>query len=151
MVNIQVGAPLSGPDRKGGGRIDDSEAPDHGAVAGTRGAVPPGPGSSSPTAAPATPAPAEPAQAQGDRHPKPAEQGERVSGLLLDGTETAAEPAKPVAARSGSLDEGGSGSGLSGAALGLLATVGLLGVGALAESRGAFLSLSGNKATRGVA
>jgi len=148
VVNIQVGAPPPGPDRKGGGRVDDAEAPDHGAVAGTHGAVPPGPAAPSPSTAPATSAPAEPAQAKGDQQPAPAQQGERVSGLLLDGTETAAEPAKPVAARSGSLDEGG--PGLSGAALGLLATLGLLGVGALAESRGAFLPLSGNKATRGV-
>ncbi|HVY79070.1 MAG TPA: PKD domain-containing protein, partial [Solirubrobacterales bacterium] len=43
VVTIQVGAPLSGPDRKGGGRRHEATAPDHGAAAGTHGAVPPGP------------------------------------------------------------------------------------------------------------
>jgi hypothetical protein len=127
VVNIQVGAPLPGPDRKGGGRVDDAEAPDHGAVAGTHGAVPPGPGSPSPSTS--TPKAEPPQKAQA---PAP-QRGEPVSGLLLDDS---AEPTqKPVAARSGSLSSGG-GASLPDAALGLLATVGLLGVGMLVESRG---------------
>ncbi len=122
VVNIQVGAPLSGPDRKGGGRVDDAEAPDHGAVAGTHGAVPPGPASPVPSTSRARPRPA----------PAP-KAGEPVDGLLLEDANAPAP--KPVAARSGSLD-GGGGSSLSDAALGLLATVGLLGAGMLVESRG---------------
>src|SRR5262249_29359045 len=47
VVTIQVGAPLSGPDRKGGGRRHEAAAPDHGAAAGTHGAVPPGPAAGS--------------------------------------------------------------------------------------------------------
>jgi hypothetical protein len=34
VVTIQVGAPIAGPDRKGGGRNETKDAPDHGAAAG---------------------------------------------------------------------------------------------------------------------
>ena len=34
VVTVQVGAPLGGPDRRGGGRNDDAGAPDHGAADG---------------------------------------------------------------------------------------------------------------------
>jgi len=153
VVNIQVGAPLPGPDRKGGGRIDDSDAPDHGAVAGTRGAVPPGSGSESPPSSAATsPASKPPAQDElKDRKPAPrAGPGQRVSGQLLNASAaTAPKPASAPAARSGQLGDDGGGVGLPGAALGLLVTAGLLGAGALLELRGGFASLAGSKPPRG--
>jgi hypothetical protein len=42
---------------------------------------------------------------------------------------------KQAAARSGQLDGGGSGGGIPGAAWGILATLGLLGLGAMVETR----------------
>ncbi len=154
VVTIQVGAPLSGPDRKGGGRDRDADAPDHGAATGTRGAVPPGSGSGSPPiTAEASPAPSEPPAQEEPKHQKPVPQakpGERVSGQLLNASPAPApKPTPALAARSGQLGDHGGGAGLPGAALGLLVTVGLLGAGALLEMRGGFASLAGSKSPRG--
>jgi hypothetical protein len=154
VVTIQVGAPLSGPDRKGGGRDRDADAPDHGAATGTRGAVPPGSGSGSPpSAAEASPAPSESPAQDEPQHHKPAPQaqpGQRVSGQLLNASAApAAKPTPAIAARSGQLGDEGGGAGLPGAALGLLVTVGLLGAGALLELRGGFASLAGSKSPGG--
>jgi len=152
VVTIQVGAPLGGPERKGGGRNRDADAPDHGAATGTRGAVPPGSGSGSPPSATATsPAPSEPpAQDEPQQKPVPqAKLGERVSGQLLNASPAPApKPTLAPAARSGQLGDDG-GAGLPGAALGLLVTAGLLGAGALLELRGGFASLAGSKSPRG--
>jgi hypothetical protein len=150
VVTIQVGAPPSGPDRKGGGRNRAAEAPDHGVATGTRGAAPPGPGGAA-ASVPAPMAHSQPTAARKKTHRRPApesEDGKHVSGVLLSGTSTAPlpEPPLPATARSGNLGDQGGGLGIPGAALGLLVTAGLLGAGALAESRGAFVSLSGTKA-----
>ena len=145
VVTIQVGAPLSGPDRKGGGRGPDANAPDHGAATGTSGGgVPPAP--SAETAAPRT----SPEATRRRLEPKPqAESGEPVSGMLLTSARAPApEPTAP-AARTGDLGEDGGGAGIPGAAVGLLATIGLLALGALAESGVTFLPLSRAKSPGG--
>lgn len=143
VVTIQVGAPLGGPDRKGGGTNPDADAPDHGAATGSGGAPGAGSGASAPPApVPATPAPAapaEPEQSKAKQPAKPAPAGDLVEGRLLSSSEPfEPEPAKQQpAARTGNLSEdGGDGPGLPGAALGLLVTAGLLGCGALIELRG---------------
>ncbi|HEX7278169.1 MAG TPA: PKD domain-containing protein [Solirubrobacterales bacterium] len=140
VVTIQVGAPLGGPDRKGGGKRLDASAPDHGAATGSGGTAGslPVPGASSGGSTPA------PAATESAPRPKPAKAaepapaGERVSGELLSLT-APAEPepeAQQPGARAGSPDsEDSGGIGLSGAALGLLITGGLLGAGALTETR----------------
>lgn len=140
-VTIQVGPPLAGPDRKGGGKRLDANAPDHGAATGTGGTatgagIPTAesPAGSSPAAATAE-APVQPKTAKPTR---PAPAGQQVSGELLSLTApTEAEPpAQQPGARAGNPDsEDSGGFGLSGAALGLLITGGLLGAGALTETR----------------
>ncbi|HEX6753032.1 MAG TPA: PKD domain-containing protein [Solirubrobacterales bacterium] len=131
VVTIQVGAPLSGPDRKGGGRNRDAAAPDHGAATGTRGAVPPGPSGAS-----------------SERHEgSPAE--EPVEGELVSSV-APIDAGKSVAARRGQLEDDGESAGLPGAALGLLVTAGLLAIGALAELRGDFLGHIPRKSPQGV-
>ncbi|HWM62540.1 MAG TPA: PKD domain-containing protein [Solirubrobacterales bacterium] len=145
VVTVQVGAPLAGPDRKGGGTDKDAKAPDHGAATGT-----PGAGSSSPT--PESP-PAQPAgssshlcsdsetkcelsDAERRRRAREAPEGKQVSGLLLTTDAVPVEPVSSPAARTGKLDEGAGGDGgLPDAALGLLVTGALLGFGALTETR----------------
>jgi hypothetical protein len=150
VVTIQVGAPLAGPNRKGGGRTSDAEAPDHGTAAGSdsgddSGAVPP------PDDLATRPVGCTPTDAQRGRRlcirrgtsgrpaPKPAQEqapGQRVVGELVSAsTAVPPAPAKQAAARSGRLDEGNGGAGIPGAAWGLLATLGLLGAGALIEAR----------------
>ena len=153
VVNVQVGPPLSGPDRKGGGRSRDAEAPDHGAAAGTHGAVPPGSGAAG-SGAGVTPPDTRPAAALSVRRSNTrtaldgAEEGERVVGRLVSAT-APVDAVEAVAARTGSLDGGGGGAGLPATAIGLLVVGGLLGAGAFAELRGAFVSLSGAKAPMG--
>jgi hypothetical protein len=144
VVTIQVGAPLSGPDRKGGGRSHEATAPDHGAAAGTHGAVPPGPaGESSGGGVGVAPPDTRPAAAlsvrrdstdTAEQHEGPA--GTVVAGELVSAT-TPVDAVKPDApgARSGHLSAGGGGGGLPGVAIGLLVTVGLFGAGALVETR----------------
>jgi hypothetical protein len=141
VVRIQVGAPLAGPNRKGGGKRLDASAPDHGVASGAGGAgggVPTSgavTGGSSPTTAPALQSPPQPKPAKAT---KPAPAGEQVSGELLSLT-APAEPepqAQQPGARAGRPDgENSSGVGLPGAALGLLIAGGLLGAGALTETR----------------
>ncbi|HEV2727303.1 MAG TPA: PKD domain-containing protein [Solirubrobacterales bacterium] len=136
-VTIQVGPPLAGPDRKGGGKRLDASAPDHGTATGTGGTV------TVTSTGTSTGSGAAPARASSSPQPKaakptqPASAGERVSGELLSLT-APAEPEPPAqrpGARAGSPDSEGAGFGLSGAALGLLITGGLLGAGALTETR----------------
>lgn len=159
VVTVQVGAPLAGPDRKGGGRNRDAAAPDHGAAAGPWSGAGTG-GDAGGTAGSAIAPPAasttqsRPQKDRGDR--PPLNSGTRVSGELLSATEDALRPrpARQAAARRGHLEGEGSGGGIPTAAWGLLATLGLLGAGALIEARGlagpgAFLSLSETKAPRG--
>lgn len=141
VVTIQVGAPLSGPDRKGGGLRRDATAPDHGAAAGTQGAVPPGPaaGSSGGGVGPA-PSDTRPAAAlsvrrsRTDTAKREAAAGERVSGELVS-TTVPVDVAKPVAARSGQLEGNGERGGISETALGVMIVAGLLGAGVLTETR----------------
>jgi len=144
VITIQVGEPLAGPDRKGGGSNDSATAPDHGAASGegeeTAAAAPPAlPSSGSSTAAPApTPAPETPPPAPRKRQPAPppAPEGEPVEGELLETTAPAPVEATIVAARSGQLsDDSGKGGGLPDAAVGLLVAASLLGAGALVETR----------------
>jgi PKD domain len=131
VVTVQVGAPLSGPDRKGGGTSEDAGAPDHGAATGSESATP-GPPSST-AATPAAGAEQRPPSRQQPRPSPPT--GEPVSGELLS-TVAAAPETAPAAARTGKLDGGGGGGGVPGAAIGILTTLGLLGFGALVEARG---------------
>jgi PKD domain-containing protein len=111
VVTVQVGAPISGPDRKGGGRNRNADAPDHGAATGT---VTPGPTAASPGSGAV---------------------GEPVVGELVSAATTPIDPEKPVAARRGQLESDGEGPGLPDAALGILVTAALLGAGALIETR----------------
>lgn len=155
VVTIQVGAPASGPDRKGGGTSRERGAPDHGAASGGGSDVTgAGPGTAttpSAEAPPSTPAAATPEPAAAapkpdrneakreaaERRPPP---GERISGELLTtaATPLPAQPDEAAAARRGDpqAEEGGSGPSVPAAAWGALATLGLLGVGALLEARG---------------
>jgi hypothetical protein len=142
VVTIQVGAPLSGPNRKGGGHNRDAEAPDHGVATGTRGAVPPGPGAGLPgSGVGAAPPDTRPTAALSVRRSntdtalRDAAAGEPVAGQLVSST-TPIDPEDPVAARRGQLENDGGGSSLPSAALGVLTTLGLLAAGALVEARG---------------
>jgi PKD domain len=138
VVRIQVGAAPAGPDRKGGGRNETAGAPDHGSATGpptetgAGGGVPP-----APTAAPASPPPTPAPQPEPKDPPAPAPEpnGQRVSGQLVDASPSDAPAPKPAAARRGQLSDG-SGGGVPDAAWGILATLGLLGTGALAEAGG---------------
>lgn len=127
VVTIQVGPPLSGPDRKGGGVLHDETAPDHGAAAGTSGFG---------VAPTDTQRGRRPRVRRGNadtaRHENAA--GERVAGELVSAT-VPVEAAKPLAARSGQLESNGEGGGIPETALGVLITAGLLGAGALFETR----------------
>ena len=138
-VRVQVGAPLAGPDRKGGGTSKDAEAPDHGAATGTPGAETPAPS----TGAPATTSAPAPMRSHlcpdSDQNcERRREDNRQVSGLLLTSANTSPPepPADTTAARTGKLGDGGGGGGLSDTALGVLAALGLLGLGALGEVRG---------------
>jgi hypothetical protein len=140
-VTIQVGPPLAGPDRKGGGKRLDAGAPDHGAATGVGGAGTGAPGagtSSDPGLSPLHGNAEQKRQPSARQAPRRDPRGEQVSGELLSLT-APAEPgpqAQRPGARAGSPDgEDSGGIGLSGAALGLLITGGLLGAGALTETR----------------
>lgn len=148
VVTVQVGAPVSGPDRKGGGRSKDAGAPDHGAATGSSG---------TPLRHAATagdpPAVAVAEQSKREAKPKPqprAETNEQVSGVLLSAPEAPEPTVEMPAARSGHLDGDGGGTSLPDVAIGLLVTAGLLSLGALAELGVTFLPLSGQKVARQV-
>jgi len=141
VVTVQVGAPLAGPNRKGGGTNEDADAPDHGSATGPTTGSPGGSGggyvppvTSVPTPTPASPPPTPPAAKQQQPTTSP------PSGALVEGELVSAETALPpeqkkqAAARTGKLD--GDGAGVPGAAWGILATLGLLGAGAVAEAGG---------------
>ena len=140
VVTIQVGAPLAGPDRRGGGKRLDREAPDHGAATGSggTGAEARGTGTSAdPGVSPLHGDAEQKRQPPARQVPRDA-RSEQVSGELLSLTAPAGpEPrAQPTGARAGRPDsEDSGGFGLSGAALGLLIAGGLLGAGALTETR----------------
>lgn len=145
VVTIQVGEPKPGPNRKGGGTNKNAGAPDHGAATGSGGGAGGdyGFGAGTTTAPAPAPAPAPvPPAPRPQPQPRPAPGGETVTGLILSGEEVpVAEPKASPAARTGTPDEeDGGGEGLPDAAIGLLLTGGLLGLGALAEARG-FASL----------
>jgi hypothetical protein len=133
VVTIQVGPPLAGPDRKGGGKRPDASAPDHGAATGGGGAE----ASTDPGVSPLYSNAEQKRQPPARQEPRDS-RGEQISGELLSLT-TPAEPepqTRQPGARAGSPDgEEAGGFGLSGAALGLLITGGLLGAGALTEAR----------------
>jgi len=139
VVTVQVGPPPEGPDRKGGGTRRDRDAPDHGAATGAGGSA--GGLSGSGPATPSSPAPT-PAP---ERPPKPSRKaaatsqapaGAPISGQLLSAPAAAtSKPREQPGARTGSPENESSGFGLPGAALGLLITGGLLGLGAFSEAR----------------
>lgn len=163
VVTVQVGAPIAGPDRKGGGRNEKADAPDHGAAAGPSGGDGSG-GSGGETAsrgaptAPATAststttAPTPPTVSRFQNNPRgergtTTSGGEVVSGELLTAS-SAPAPARTqqAEARRGSLEgKGTGGGGLPPAAWGTLATLGLLGTGALLEARGLGGLLAGRR------
>jgi PKD domain len=137
VVTVQVGAPLAGPDRKGGGRNREAGAPDHGAADGPSSGASTGGSAGTTAAAVDTAAPSQPQPDPHTRGPQQPDEpaGHWVSGVLVSG-ERAPDPPEPAAAaRTGKLSQGGGGASLPGAALGLLATAGLLGLGALVEAR----------------
>jgi len=154
VVTVQVGPPLGGPDRKGGGTNEDVAAPDHGAAHGNGG----GDTTAAGTAAPSTPAtrpaatrrPPAPKRRPRRRSSRPPP-GRQVSGELLSAV---AEPTKPrpvatAAARTGKLDGDGGAGGVPETAIGIVVTLGLLGLGALAELRSPFATLSATNGERG--
>ena len=151
VVTVQVGAPIAGPDRKGGGTGRDADAPDHGAATGSAPGAGAGPGTAfdggrgghtPPDTQPAaalsvrrgTTAPARSKAERGSAA------GERVVGELLSSSSKATpdKPAEQTAARRGHLTGGGGDGGFPTAVWGLLATLGLLGAGALIEARSLF-------------
>jgi hypothetical protein len=149
VVTIQVGAPLGGPDRKGGGTNHAVNAPDHGAAQGPSSGEP---GSSAPDSiedrvgrAPAdTQRGRRPRVRRGMTDPVPAKMGpENPAGELVEGELVSAEASLPperekqAAARTGKLDGVGGSGGVPGAVWGILATLGLLSAGAVAEAGGA--------------
>jgi len=148
VVTIQVGAPLAGPNRKGGGRDDDAGAPDHGA-ADESGPDTAGPGTAKSAGRRGGHAPPDTRPAavlsvrRGTTAPPQVKSapelaaGGRVVGELVSATSAAPQAeGKQAAARSGSLDDDSGSGGIPGAAWGLLATLGLLGAGAMAEAGG---------------
>jgi hypothetical protein len=123
VVTIQVGAPLAGPNRKGGGRNKSSAAPDHGAADPLE------------PAADSEASPGEVTKRVTAKSVQEPASGDRVVGELVSATVDAPAPTQQAAARSGHLQgEAGSG-GIPAAAWGLLATLGLFGAGALIEAR----------------
>lgn len=141
-VEVRVGKIPEDKDkpRSGGGKNDDSTAPDSGPVDGPGGT----PGNSGPGGADG-PGSEQP-QASQDRAPSPPP-GEPVEGELLDEQATDTQAPEPeaassdageqeaVAARTGQLDPD-SGLSVPGAAVGLLLTAGLVGAGAARELDG---------------
>ncbi|HUB99704.1 MAG TPA: PKD domain-containing protein [Solirubrobacterales bacterium] len=144
VVTVEVGAAPAGPNRKGGGRNETKNAPDHGSAARPS----QGTGSGTPAAAsPATTAtepgsesePKQQAQPKAETKTKQAKQqptGDLVSGELLGApAEGSSQPVQPASARRGRLEGSSDGGGVPAAAWGVLATLGLLGAGALVEAR----------------
>lgn len=164
VVTVQVGAPLGGPERKGGGKNKAKGAPDHGSAAGPSGDSSAAGRSSnaasgtSPASPPAqapsksrfqtdaerpkgTAKPADPKarfEADAQRPKGTTAPGERVEGEVLGAPVATAPAARQAAARSGSLEPAAEGGGPSvpAAAWGTLATLGLLGTGAALEAGG---------------
>jgi hypothetical protein len=136
VVTVQVGPPLGGPDRKGGGVRRDRQAPDHGAATAAGGSASGSSGASAPpsTSAPAPPRPPEPSRKAAATSQAPA--GAPISGQLLSAPAATTQPTEePPGARAGSPESESSGFGLPGTALGLLIAGGLFGLGAFGEAR----------------
>jgi len=146
VVTIQVGPPLSGPDRRGGGESRATDATDHGAANG------PGSGTGS-SLDPAggqvghTPPDTRPPAASSVRRGTPdrpgsesrpqAPRGTLVAGELVSAeVESDSSPRQQAPARRGRLDSDG--GGIPGVVWGLLAAVGLLGLGGVIEARSPF-------------
>ncbi len=142
VVTIQVGPPIAGPDRKGSGSNDNASAPDHGAADRSEPGVgaAAGPAAADPATTHVVPSPAP--------EPKPKQRpapGERVVGELVSASiDPPPAASKQAAARSGQL-QGNGGGGIPGVAWGLLATLGLLGTGALIETGGIARFLPGGR------
>jgi hypothetical protein len=154
VVTVQVGAPLGGPDRKGGGTDNKATAPDHGAAGppaatGAQTGAPPT-GAAGPAARRVGCASLDtqhgrrPCVQRGIADPSPPKPepapalGQPIEGELVSSSTDAALPPAPKhdAARSGQPEgDSGGGGGIPGAAWGLLAALGLLGAGALIETR----------------
>jgi len=138
VVTVQVGEPLSGPDRKGGGTDEDAAAPDHGAATGSSGPSSRGAGGPgmSPLHGSAEQRRQSPERAPRRRPETAVVPGEHVSGRLLSASAPPVSEAPSAAARTGKLSENEEGGvGLPGAALAMLVTAGLFGAGALIEAR----------------
>jgi PKD domain-containing protein len=136
IVRVRVGEPAPAPDREGGGKDPDAEAPDGGAATGSR--EPPrrrgdeglratrqGRGDEG--------SPAEP-QRRVRAKARPRERGDEVSGILLD---DAGEPATAVtaAARTGNPEPAAPASELPGEALVALLALAMLAWGSWRETR----------------
>jgi hypothetical protein len=138
VVNIQVGPPLAGPDRKGGGERHAANGPDHGAAAGARGPVfsTPQPSTSESPSTRHGPGPAR-RNDRSDRkaHPTPDSGGKPISGRLLGGS-TAIRPSPQAPAARAGHQVKSDGDNLPASGIGALIAIGLLGAGALFELRG---------------
>lgn len=138
VVTVQVGDPLPGPDRKGGGSERDASAPDHGAATGSPGLPSQGAGGAGVSHLHGrTEQKRHSTERDTGRQPQPAAPaGEQVSGRLLSAAAPPVAQAAQPAARRGKLsEEEDGGVGLPGTALGLLVTAALFGAGALVETR----------------
>jgi hypothetical protein len=133
VITVQVGAASAGPDRKGGGSSEAKGAPDHGAATGPSSGAAGSDGGAETVETPKSRFEKRPAGAKGTTK---SEASARVEGELF-GAEVhapAQQAAPQAAARRGKLDGDGGGGGVPAAAWGALATLGLLGTGALAEA-----------------
>ncbi|HET7445545.1 MAG TPA: PKD domain-containing protein [Solirubrobacterales bacterium] len=144
VVTVQVGAAPAGPNRKGGGRNEAEDAPDHGSASGpaqgTGSGTPTGtaPGATATESAPDSQSKQQAQPQAKTKQAKTRPSGDLVSGDLLGApAEDSSQPLQPAAAsaRRGRLERSSGGSGIPAAAWGVLATLGLLGAGALVEAR----------------
>ena len=134
VIRVRVGPPAKGPDRQGGGTDAQSSAPSSGTAAGSGSGTSGGTGDAArgPARAPRAAAPSRRTQ------PAPTPGGRQIEGrLLADATVVPSRPAaRKRAARTGNDREGEQGGfAVPGAAVGVLATLGLVGAGVLMELR----------------
>ena len=134
VIRVRVGPPAKGPDRQGGGTAGRSSAPSSGTAAGGGSGTSGGTGDAArgPARAPRAAAPAR------RTRPAPTPGGRQIEGrLLADATVVSSRPAaRKRAARTGNDGEGEQGGfAVPGAAVGVLATLGLVGAGVLMELR----------------
>ena len=133
VIRVRVGPPAKGPDRQGGGTSAEAGAPSSGTAAGGDSGTSGGTGQAARGPARASRA-AAPARRS---RPAPAPGGPEIEGrLLADATVVPSRPAaRKRAARTGNDSEGDGGFAVPGAAVGVLATLGLVGAGVLMELR----------------